>query len=129
MVASRSLNLRKLAAIDIAFLGPKFVISEYAAGVLLPLALGFLSLRNHSLWQRVTGLYLVFLGINYVPMLIYAAAIGTIERAKTELGLELTEGRAAMRKYRLQSLALLIPLLGPILAIKGHADHLSHTEK
>jgi hypothetical protein len=70
------INPRKLAAIDIAFLGSKFIIAEFASGVLLCAALGaFTILRAGSLGQRALGLYLICLGINYVPMLVYAIAI------------------------------------------------------
>jgi len=53
------LNPRKLAAIDLVFLGAKVIIAEFAGGVLLCLGLGAF----------------VSLGINYIPLLIYAIAI------------------------------------------------------
>ena len=113
-----SVNFRKLAAIDLAFLGPKFIITEFAVGVLFSIALGiFALLRAHSLWGTAVGAYLVSLGINYGPMLAYAVALGSRENARLELGDELNEKRAAMSKYRRQSLLLLIPLVVPVLAI------------
>jgi hypothetical protein len=63
-------NIRKLAAIDIVFLGYKLVFAEYAFGVLFSVALGiFVLFRSHSVWQVALGIYLICLGINYVPML------------------------------------------------------------
>jgi len=100
-----SVNFRKLAAIDVAFLDPKFIITEFAVGVLFSIALGiFALLRAHSLWGTAVGAYLVSLGINYGPMLAFALAIGSRENARLELGDQLKEKRVAMSKYRRQSL-------------------------
>jgi hypothetical protein len=113
-----ALNTRKLAAIDIVFLGFKVVAAEYAFGVLFSLALGiFVFLRSHSGWQIALGIYLVCIGINYVPMLIYTLSIANKENAQAELGYELVEKRRAMSKYRRLSLLLLVPFVLPILAI------------
>jgi hypothetical protein len=114
-------NLRKLAAIDIVFLGYKFVIAEYAVGVFFSVALGvFVLYRGHSFWQIVLGIYLISLGINYIPMLAYTLSIANKEATQAELGSELSDKAAAMSKYRRQSLLLFIPLAAPILAILRH---------
>lgn len=111
-------NLRKLAAIDIAFLGYKFVLAEYAVGVFFSAALGlFVLYRGHSLWQVALGIYLICLGINYIPMLAYTLFIANKESARTELGTELSDKPAAMSKYRRLSLLLLVPLSVPLLAL------------
>ena len=115
------INLRRLAAIDTVFLGYKFVLAEYAVGVFFSAALGlFVLFRAHSFWQIVLGIYLICLGINYIPMLAYTLSIANKESAQTELGDELSDKPAAMSKYRRQSLLLLIPLAAPILAIVRH---------
>jgi hypothetical protein len=112
------INPRKLAAIDIVFLGSEFIIAEFAGGVLLCVALGaFVLFRDASFTQFALGLYLMSLGINYVPMLIYAIAITRGESARAELGDELDDKSLAMAKYRRQSVLLLIPLLMPIVAL------------
>jgi hypothetical protein len=112
------INLRKLAAIDIAFLGSKFVIAEFAGGVLICGVLGVLVLfQGGSITQLVLGVYLITLAINYVPMLIYAIGITRNKSASAELGQELNDERRVMAKYRRQSLLLLVPLLIPILAL------------
>ncbi len=111
-------NLRKLAAIDIAFLGYRFVLAEYAVGVFFSAALGlFVLFRSHSYWQFALGVYLICLGINYVPLLAYAVSIANKEAARSELAAELTDKPKAMAKYRRQSLLLLVPLLVAILAL------------
>lgn len=112
-------NVRRLAAIDIALLGYKVVCAEYAVGVVLALALGiFVLFRSHSIGQFGLGAYLVCLGINYVPMLIYTIAIGSRQKARVEMADELADWgkKSAMSRYRRVSLLLLIPLAVPILA-------------
>jgi hypothetical protein len=62
--------------------------------------------------------YLVLLGINYVPMLVYAVAISKRRGALAEMGDELTDQRRAMAKYRRQSVFLLVPLMVAIAALR-----------
>jgi len=113
------LNPRKLAAIDLAFLGPKIIISEFAFAVLFSPALGiFVLLRGHGTPAQIAlGCYFISLGINYVPMLVYAVAINKTKNARTVLGNELDDKRAAMTRYRRQSIWLLVPLIVPIVAL------------
>jgi hypothetical protein len=60
------IEIRKLAAIDIAFAGPKFVITEFLLGVFGPLALGlFIAMRSHAPQQLVLAAYFASLGLNY----------------------------------------------------------------
>jgi len=113
------INVRKLAAIDLYFLGPKIILAEFGLGVPTMLALGVLSLRagmlrTHGLWQIVLGLYLLLLAVNYIPMLWYAIDLALRGNAAAELGDELDDKAAAMRKYRRQSLWLLVPLAVPV---------------
>ncbi len=109
------INLRNLAAIDIVFLGYKFVLAEYAIGAFFSAALGlFVLFRSHSFWQAVLGIYLICLGINYIPMLAYTLSIANKQSAQAELGAELSDKPAAMSKYRRQSLLLLVPLFLPL---------------
>jgi hypothetical protein len=113
------INPRKLAAIDIVFLGSKLIIAEFASGVTLCFALGvFVLFRGQSFWHVMLGLYLISLGINYVPMLVYAVAIARGQSARAEIGDELNDKRRAMAKYRRQSICLLVPLLVPIVALR-----------
>ena len=113
------LNPRKLAAIDLTLLGPKIIISEFAFAVLFSPALGvFVLVRGHgSPVQIALGLYLISLGLNYFPMLVYAVAINKAKSAGLELGNELEDKGAAMTKYRRQSMWLLVPLVVPLVAL------------
>jgi hypothetical protein len=117
-------NLRKLAAIDIVFLGRKVVVAEYTCGVLLCAALGiFVLIKDGSLWQLALGMYFISLAINYVPMLTYAVSIATVDAARTMMGDELEDKRKAMAKYRRQSVLLLVPFLVAILAVSSRDQH------
>lgn len=114
------LDPRKLAAIDLAFLGPKVIIVEFATGVALSTALGlFVLIRGGGAPTQIAlGLYLISLGVNYMPMLIYAIAIKNAKSAIVELGSELENKGEAMARYRRQSLWLLVPLIVPLAALR-----------
>ena len=113
------IDVRKLAAIDLHFLGPRIILAEFGLGVPIMLALGILSLRvgllrTHALWQIVLGVYLLLLAVNYIPILWCAIDLTRHGNTAAELGDELRDKGAAMRKYRRQSLWLLVPLAVPI---------------
>ena len=112
------IEVRKLAAIDLLFLGSKVILAEFGLGVIGPPALGLLTLvRSHSPWQTVFGVYLLSLGVNYVPLLLYSIAMVRRGSAADEMAGELADRDRAFRKYRRLSLLLLVPLVMPILAI------------
>ena len=112
------IEIRRLAAVDIAFLGSRFILAEFSIGVFGSLGLGFLTLlRTHSLGGTVFGAYLVSIGVNYVPLLVHAIDIVRHGTAHQEIADELPEKHRVFRKYRRQSLLLLVPLVVPILAI------------
>jgi hypothetical protein len=123
------IEIRRLAALDIAFLGPRFILAEFSIGVFGSLALAFLTLvRTHSLGGTVFGAYLLCIGINYVPLLVHAIDLVRHGTAKQEIADELSEERRMFRKYGRQSVLLLVPLVVPILAIVQwrSSDHQSH---
>ena len=116
------INVRKLAAIDLYFLGPYVIVTEFALGVAGPIALGVFTLRMASRQVWPLGLtsfggYLLLLGVNYIPMLLHAIGLVRSRSASIEIADELSDRRVAFRKYRRQSLYLLVPFLVPLLAI------------
>jgi hypothetical protein len=116
------LNVRKLAAIDLRFLGAKIILAEFGLGVVGPAVLGVATLRAgiqrfHSPGMVIFGAYLLSLGVNYVPLLLHAISLVRDGSAHQEIASELDDPRAAMRKYRRQSLFLLLPLVIPIAAV------------
>jgi hypothetical protein len=119
------INIRKLAALDLAFLGTKFIIAEFALGVLGPATLGlFTLLRSHSAGGTLFGLYLVSLGVNYVPLLLHAISIVRDGTAQAEIADDIDDRKQLFAKYRRGSLLLLLPLAVPIVAFaQWHRSH------
>jgi hypothetical protein len=118
------LDARKLAAVDISFLGARLIVTEFAVGVFGPLALGALTLhKSHSGGGVVLGLYLLFIGVNYVPLLFHAIDLARHGTAREEIADEVADKRSMFRKYRRQSLLLLVPLIVPLSAcFRRHAS-------
>jgi len=115
--ATAVIDPRKLAAVDVAFLGPKIILTEFAIGVFGPIVLGILALRkSHSTGGAIFGVYLLLIGINYVPMLINAINLAKNGTARDEIVDESEDTKKLFRKYRKQSLYLLVPLVAPIAA-------------
>lgn len=114
------IQIRKLVAVDMVWLGPRVVLIEYALGVVLPLLLGVWSVRvglsSHpptSLWQIGFGLWLIGIALNYVPLFLYARAIAGADTAEEEGRPEL----ARPRHYGLQQVIILVPLLVVLVAL------------
>ena len=78
------INVRRLAAVDLAFLGPK--------------------------------IHLIALGIN-VPLLLHAVGIVRHGNPGAEIAEEADDRSQLFRKYRRQSLWLLVPLVVAIVAV------------
>lgn len=112
------INIRKLVAVDMLWLGARGIVAEYALGVVLPLVLGILSIRQglfrpvHSTWQAVMGFWLVGIAANYIPLFIYAVSIARGGRVKEEGQPEL----ARAKRYGIQQVIILVPLLVVIVA-------------
>jgi hypothetical protein len=114
----RLIEIRKLAAIDMAWLGPKVILAEYAFGVLLPLALGMITLystlssSNPFTWQTILGAWLISIAANYVPLFFYALSIARAGTLKIEGEPELRHAR----RYGVQQVIILIPFLVMVIA-------------
>ena len=117
------ITIRKLAALDMVFHGPKLILAEFGSGVFVPAALGFVSAyagffgAHINPWYSLLGCYLLFVSLNYVPLLLYAISIARRKSAQAEVAFELAHKDRFARKYSAQSLLLLLPLVVPILAI------------
>ncbi len=113
------INIRKLAAVDMTLNGTRFIIAEFAIGSVLPLTLGFFSIRAGRLgtvqadWEIARGSWLIGIAINYIPLFIYAILIARSGTAKEEGQPEL----AHVKRYSIQQLIIFIPFLVAVLAI------------
>ena len=117
------MNVRKLAALDIVFHGPRLILAEFAVAVILGCGLGilqfFLFFHNsgHPLPIGFMGLFFSWIALNYTPLLLYTISIVRSKSAGQEVAFELEHKEIYARKYALQSLWLLLPLVVPVLAI------------
>ena len=113
------ISIRKLAAVDMAWLGPRIIVTEYALGIGLPLLLGLLSIRAGlservpSNWETALGFWLLSIAANYVPLFLYAVSIARGGTAKVEGEPEL----AHAKRYRVQQVIILVPFLVVALAL------------
>jgi hypothetical protein len=109
------IDVRRLAAVDLVYLGPRVILAEFALGVVGPLGIGvFTLLRATSGRGVLLAAYFLCLAGNYVPLLHAAIALvrsGTAERTIAD---ESGDRQAMFRKYRSQSLWLLVPLAVPL---------------
>ena len=67
--------------------------------------------------QPYLGTYLLFTGINYVPLLIYAVLIARGGTARTEVQDDLSQNKHYVRKYSTQQLLIFLPLAVMLLAV------------
>ena len=117
------INIRKLAALDIVFHGARLILAEFILAVVLCGFFGSLSLiaffrtSDHPLFEVSLGFVLSWIAINYVPLLLYTISIGKRKSAELEVAFELEHKDFYARKYTLQSLLLVLPLVVPALAI------------
>lgn len=110
----RAINVRKLVALDIRLHGPLFILIEFGAGTPLIMAVGgYLAMTG----QPYLGTYLLFTGINYVPLLIYAVLIARGGTARTEVQDDLSQNKHYVRKYSTQQLLIFLPLAVMLLAV------------
>jgi hypothetical protein len=119
------IQVRKLVAVELTFLGPKIVIGEYAIAVIVGLIVGVLSLhaglfRTHALWQMLLGIYLMFIVLTYSVLLGLAVMMARRSDFRQEIADELDDTQATFRKYRRQSLWILVPLAVPLAAVRQH---------
>lgn len=107
------IKIRKLVAVDMAWLGARLTLAEYALGIVLPLALGILSVRAGRFsaarwgWETILGLWLIGIAANYIPLFVYAVWIARAGTVKAEGQPEL----AHARRYGVQQVVILVVIL------------------
>jgi len=99
--------------------GTRFILAEFAIGILLLLVLGLYSLRGvlfggfQAGWEKILGLWLVGMAANYIPLFIYAVLIargGTVnEEGQAEIAL--------IKRFTAQQFIIFVPLLVVFLTI------------
>jgi len=113
------IHIRKLAALDMALHGARFIVVEFALGIILPFILGVVSVRAGvrgavpSIWETVMGIWLITIAANYIPLLIYAVLIANAGTAKEEGQPEIAQAK----RYGIQQVIILVPLLVVVAAL------------
>lgn len=117
------LDVRKLAAADMAWHGPRFIVIEFALGVAgcallggLSLAAGLRALSNGVGWQLVLGIVLLWIALNYVPLLLHAIDLARSSTARQEASDVLANPRLA-RQYGIRQLWILVPFAVVLFAL------------
>jgi hypothetical protein len=116
----RLISVRKLAALDIALHGSKIILLEFGLGTPAIILFGSWLMLSGPFF--ILGLYLVLIGLNYVPLLLYAITIARKGSAKTEVE-GLANDKHYIRKYGLQQLMILVPLAILIIALVQETTH------
>lgn len=106
------INIRKLAALDMAIHGQLPITIEFFLGVFLIALIGLLVFYSG---QTNLGIYMMFMALNYIPLLIYALLIGG--KAHKEVRTEMHNLKHYGRKYNLQQFLIFIPLSIIVLSI------------
>ena len=123
-VGSVALDVRKLAALDMAVHGKRFIVIEFGVGVLGCAALGGLSvsagIRSGVTWELLLGLLLLWIALNYVPLLIHAIDLARSGTARHEAANEIDHPEL-IRPYTFRQLWILVPLAVVIMDIAQRA--------
>lgn len=128
------INIRKLAALDIVFHGSRLILAEFIVTVVLGAVFAVLSFfaffhnPDHPLINVMMGFILSWIAINYVPLLLYTISIIKSKSAEREVAFELEHKNFYARKYTLQSLLLVFPLVVPVLAVSQKLQQRSHKQ-
>lgn len=120
MEGERLINVRKLAALDLYYRGSRFILFEFGFVVFGIGSLGFLSVilgLTKSGVATAIGVYLLCLGIDYIPLLVYGIVIARKGSAKMEIASELADETHFRRKYGVQQALLMVPLFIALLAL------------
>ena len=123
------INVRKLAALDIVFHGPKFILIEFALAVFICGSIGLLILHgaNHTPLMIILGSFFLGVSLNYIPLLLYSINIVKHKSAQQEVAYELEHKDSYAGKYTLQSIILLLmPLAMLLLAVYQNVGKQPH---
>jgi hypothetical protein len=70
------------------------------------------------MWEIVLGGVLAAIGVNYVPLLIYAIALIRAGTARYEVAHELEQAEVSQRRYGTQQFLLVVPFAVLVLAVE-----------
>lgn len=108
----RLISVSKLVALDVALHGRRLILLEFGVTAAAMIGAGlFITLRSYF----PLGAYFLLVGINYVPLFVYAfTEAGVLGGA---VGQNRTDLAGNIQRYGLQQTLILLPFAIPILAI------------
>lgn len=110
--------MRKLVVLDMALHGRRLILLEFGIGAPAMIVAGLFIIFK-GFWPL--GAYLLLLGVNYVPLLIYAVAL---TRRHGELAIQnRLDTVRSVRRYGIQQTLILVPFAMPILTILQRSIH------
>ena len=109
----RRLSVRRLAALDVwgssgSVRRRRIIRAEFVVGVVGCSMLGLLALVRGSGWMVVVGVWLVGVGVNYVPLALYARSLSQPGTLEAELAG--VDTRRELRRAGVQQLWIAVPL-------------------
>ena len=112
----RIVIVRKLVALDLVLHGPKFIGIEFGIGTPVILAVGGYLATGPPGLGRLLGLYLLLIGINYIPVLAYTIILLRTRSWKSEVEEGIATNPHYIRKYSTQQLLIFVPFAIVLLA-------------
>jgi hypothetical protein len=112
-------NIRRLVTMDIALMGTRMALAEYALGIVLPLILGMIAFNTHlfgptfDLSKMSILIWLAGIAANYLPLFVFAILIAKTRIIKEE-GLPKV---VQVRWYGIRHVIVLIPFLVAALTL------------
>lgn len=113
------INLRKVVALDMLLHGTRFILAEFAFGIFFLLILGVISIWGGLSgpvrigWEAGLGFWLIGIGLNYVPLFIYAVLIAGGHTITEEGQPELPR----VKRYSIHQVLIFVPLLFLVAAL------------
>lgn len=124
--AGLALNVSRLVELDMAFLGRRVILAEFAVAVVGSAALAAFSLsyaaRMHSplwSWPVLLGLELAAVGVNYVPLLLEAWRRHSDARGIAAVKSSLRGNAQEARSYGLRQAWILVPGAVVLFALRA----------
>jgi hypothetical protein len=94
----------------------RLIRAEFVIGVVGCIGLGVLALATGSGWMPLIGIWLVGIGLNYVPLAIYAQRLSRPGALEAEVGD--VDVRRELRRVGAQSLWIAVPFVVAVAAIR-----------
>jgi len=114
------LDVKRLAALDMwgsagSMWRRRLIRAEFFLGAIGCTFLGLLALLRGSGWMAVVGVWLVGVGINYLPLALHAQSLSSQGALETELAG--VDTRRELRRAGVQQLWIAVPLAVAIAAV------------